>query len=303
MVAAALILICAAWGANAEIYRWKDAFGRVHYSDSKPEDQAADDISEDIANRANTFSSFVTTQQTQLDNTVWGDLIPGDPNKTELFLLTFAGDASQGVFMRESLFIQDLFKRRYQTRGHSIALINHESTTGQYMVASDDNLRKALKTIGNLMDDDDILYLYLTSHGSKDHKLYVNFKPHTVRDFGPGEIRDMLDEAGIRWRVIVVSACYSGGFIPPLKNPYTMIATASQADRTSFGCADNRNFTYYGDAVFNNLMSSGAGIVESLKQAPEVVRRMEDDIGITNHSNPQIWQGSKIRYKLAEIEN
>jgi hypothetical protein len=81
-----------------------------------------------------------------------------------------------------------------------------------------------------------------------------------------------------------------------------MIATASQSDRTSFGCADNRHFTYYGEAVFKNLMSSGSGIVEALTRAPTVVQKMEIDKGISNHSNPQVWQGSKILSKLVRFE-
>ena len=29
-----------------------------------------------------------------------------------------------------------------------------------------------------------------------------------------------LDESGIRWRVIIISACYAGGFVEPLRDPF-----------------------------------------------------------------------------------
>ena len=49
----------------------------------------------------------------------------------------------------------------------------------------------------------------------------------------PGELRALLDEAGIKWRVLMVSSCKSGVFVAPLENEFTLIATASAADAPS----------------------------------------------------------------------
>ena len=51
----------------------------------------------------------------------------------------------------------------------------------------------------------------------------------------PKWLRETLDKSGIRWRVIVISACYSGSFIPAFTVSDTLIITASAADKTSLG--------------------------------------------------------------------
>lgn len=139
--------------------------------------------------------------------------------------------------------------------------------------------------------------MYLSSHGSRQHQLSVDFPPHTVKDFDGQEIRQMLDEAGIKWRIVVVSACYAGGFIAPLKTDYSVIATAADAYNTSFGCADNRDFTFYGEAIFKRQMASGVGVLEALDGARPIIESMEAQRNLT-HSNPQYWLGNKAKLKM-----
>jgi hypothetical protein len=285
----------------AGIYQWKDDNGKVHFSDNAPKNHSSNNIEDKISSRINSFSDSVNTQQKKVKDEFFKLLRPVDPVKPELFLVTFAGDAKQKVFMREVLYIQELFKNRYGVDGHSVALINHSTATSKYLVASDVNLAFVLEEYGKIMKDEDILYLYLTSHGSRKHKLSVDFPPYAVKDFGPEEIRQMLDDAGIKWRIIVVSACYSGGFIEKLRSPDTLIATASDAVNTSFGCADDRDFTYYGEAIFKNLMSSGIGMVPALDGARAEIYRMETEKNTDHHSNPQFWEGDEIHKKLSAL--
>lgn len=287
--------------ARAGIYQWKDENGKVHFSDNAPESYAAEDIEQKINSRVNVFSDTVNAQQNKLRAGLVDVLKPADPSRPEIFLVTVAGDAKQAVFKRETLFVQELFRNNYGVEGHATALINHASTTSKHLVASDENLAMVLKEYGKIMNDDDILYLYLTSHGSKTHMLSIDFPPYAVRDFGPKEIRQMLDDAGIKWRIVVVSACYSGGFVEPLASPYTLVATASDALNTSFGCSDDRNFTYYGEAIFKNLMSSGVSLVQALDKARSEVYRMENEQNISRHSNPQFLVGNEIGKKLSGL--
>jgi hypothetical protein len=98
--------------------------------------------------------------------------------------------------------------------------------------------------------DEDILMLFLTSHGSEDHELAVDFWPLELNTIKPEDLRKALDEAGIRFRVLVISACYSGGFLPALSDDNTLIMAAAAADRQSFGCANENEYTYFGRALF-----------------------------------------------------
>ena len=64
----------------------------------------------------------------------------------------------------------------------------------------------------------------------------------------------MLDDAGIRNRVIVVSSCYSGTFVDALRDDDTLVMTASAKDRNSFGCSNEADFTYFGKAYFDEAL-------------------------------------------------
>jgi len=63
-----------------------------------------------------------------------------------------------------------------------------------------------------------------------------------------GWLRKRLDGAGIRHRVIAISACYAGGLIDDLGDPDTLVLAAARRDRTSFGCGNDSVATYFGRA-------------------------------------------------------
>ena len=79
-----------------------------------------------------------------------------------------------------------------------------------------------------------------------------------LRDLTGEALADALRASGIKWRVIVISACHSGAFIESLKDPYTMVITAAAPDRTSFGCSDDRDLTYFGEAFFRDSLPQAA---------------------------------------------
>ena len=45
--------------------------------------------------------------------------------------------------------------------------------------------------------------------------------------------------------VLIISACYSGSLIPTLSGPNRMIITAARSDRSSFGCQEENEFTFF----------------------------------------------------------
>jgi hypothetical protein len=141
----------------------------------------------------------------------------------------------------------------------------------------------------------------LTSHGSREGLAVSNGKLPLLQ-LGPVELRQALDEAGIKWRVIIVSACYSGVFIDPLKTDTTFIATASDADHSSFGCADDRDLTYFGEAFLKDAVPTAPSLEAAFKKAVDLIQHREAAEHL-EHSNPQIFFGSAIRQKLAVLEN
>lgn len=223
------------------------------------------------------------------------------PGVTDLYFVGFAGDAHQDVFLREIRSVRTLFDDRFDTRGRSIALINNRATVAREPLASAHNLLAALDQVSARMDpDEDVLFLYLTSHGTPG-VLDVKFDPLHLNDLTAVSLRKMLDETGIKWRVIVISACYSGSFIAPLKTENSLIVTAARADRVSFGCSHENDFTYFGRAYFDEALRRTYSFIDAHAEASKTVDRWETAEEL-KPSLPQIHIGAAIRPKLAEIE-
>jgi hypothetical protein len=230
-------------------------------------------------------------------------LRPQRKKRIDLFFVGFAAYATEDVFSKEVAYAKQLLDERFDTKGHSISLINHLDTRDKTPLATASNLAVTLKRIGKLMNtEEDVLLLYLTSHGSKNHQLSVSFWPLALNDITPEKLRSMLDEAGIKWRMIVISACYSGGFVKALQGSTTLVATAAAADKTSFGCGTESEFTYFGEAVFKDQLNRHSSFITALQEAEASIRQREVREKL-EASMPQLSIGKAIEPKLKRLDN
>lgn len=215
-----------------------------------PAQQDASDAQVDPVDQA-TLTSALTT------------LAPQRPGVTDLYVVGFAGDASDDVFRNETLYLKQLFEQRFDARGRVITLVNHPDNLGERPyapLATYDNLYDTLAAIGKRMDrKEDALLLFVTTHGTEDHTLYVQVDQNEEDFISPQDLRKALDDAGIGNRVIVLSACYSGGFIPALRSATTLVLTAARADRPSFGCGNTSNATYFRPGLVDRCDEPGGG--------------------------------------------
>ena len=211
-----------------------------------------------------------------------------------------AGFAGQDVFTREIKATRKLFDDRFKTSGRSIVLNNNRETVDSLPLASTTNLRKTLRGIAAKMNtEDDILVLFVTSHGAEGY-ISVEFTPAPLHNLKAKDLADMLDQSGIKNRVIIISACHSGSFIPSLKNENTAILTAAAATKVSFGCSNERDWTYFSDALVNHALRSTHSFTEAFDQAEKLVGEWEQRDKLTP-SDPQIFVGDSIRPKLDEL--
>lgn len=241
------------------------------------------------------------TQQNLLDQSL-AAVERGRPGVTDIYLLAAGLYAREDVFMKEVQLIAELFRKRFDTAGRSVVLLNNPRTLATDPVASLTSIAAALQRIGSQMDrDEDVLYMYVSSHGSESHRLSVDFWPLRLAPIDPPALKKALDESGIKWRVIVVSACYSGGFIKPLQDEHTMIITASSATRTSFGCGSLSDATYLAQALFNEELRKTYSMEAAFAAARKSIAERERAQGY-EPSEPQLFVGAEIRRKLAEVE-
>jgi Peptidase C13 family len=230
------------------------------------------------------------------------ELQPQRPGVTDLYFVGFAPNGTQDVFGKELQTVSRLMQERFDAAGRSLLLGNDPATLGNWPIASATNLRAALERVGEIMDtDEDVLFLYLTTHGSEDGELSVELPPLQFSQIRPAALSRMLRDSGIKWKVLVISACFSGGFIEPLKDENTLIITATDANNQSFGCANGEDFTWYGKAYFDEALRRTRSFTEAFELARQTVAQRERAQKFTA-SNPQMYVGAAIKDKLAELE-
>lgn len=227
---------------------------------------------------------------------------PGRPGVTELYFTGFAPDGSQDVFLREVRSVKALIDRSFDASRRSIALISNPATVASYPIATATNLRRTLAHIGSKMNaDEDVLLLYVTAHGDEGFGLSAHAPPLDLAPVNPTVLARALNDAGIKWRVLVISACYSGGFIEPLKDDRTLIVTASAADRRSFGCENGNDWTYFGEAYFGQAFAQTKSFIDAFPAAAQAVAQREAAEKLSPPSNPQMFVGRGIAAKLKEL--
>lgn len=226
------------------------------------------------------------------------ELSPRVPGKPNLYLLTFAGDGGEDVFRNEAEYAAQLFTQRFGASTHSLVLENNPSTLTTHPLASWSNLESALDGLGKLMQPDDILLLYVSSHGSEDHQLLVDMEPLPLDPIGATDLAGILALHPFKWKVVVVNACYSGGFVPPLRGPGTLVLTAARSDRSSFGCGSGSDITYFGKAWLVDALNRTDNFVDAFNKARSDIATWEQQDKLTP-SEPQIDIGSGIQHQLS----
>ena len=238
-------------------------------------------------------SEGLVGRQAQLLDRILQEILPTSADRPSLYFVGFAGFGGEAVFKREVLAVRQLFDERFETKGRSITLINHPSTSGDIPLATVTNLERVLQQLGGLMDARrDTLFLFFTSHGERG-KVTVQMPGISTRHLTSTRLKDMLDRAGIARRVIVVSACHAGSFLPALAGPTSLVIAAARADRSSFGCEDRRRWTYFGDAYFNKTLRAETSFRKAFDRAKRWIALWEVRDGL-GRSLPQIAGGDAL---------
>ncbi|WP_149193365.1 C13 family peptidase [Luteimonas suaedae] len=222
------------------------------------------------------------------------------PGRPDLYVVGFAGDGYEDVFRNEVRYLETLASARLGAERRVVSLINHPDSLedAPQPLATLDNLRLALAGIGQAMNrEEDLLLLFVTSHGTEEHELVVALEPMVDDVVRPDDLRTALDEAGIRNRVLVISACFSGGFLPALEGPDTLVITAAREDRTSFGCGVESSITYFGNAWLVEGLNRHTSFIGAYDEATRRIARRERKDGY-EPSLPQIAVGARVGRRL-----
>jgi Peptidase C13 family len=225
----------------------------------------------------------------------------GTSPKPLAFFLGFAGVGDQKVFTQEIGLASRVMGERYGIAGRSLSLINDQRDLERGPLATVSGLKYALRGLAARMNtDQDVLFLSISSHGAEGADIVVSNSQLPLNDLTDEDLADALRESGIKWRVIIISACYAGGFIDSLRDPQTIVIAAAAADRTSFGCSNDSDLTYFGEAFYRDALPGARSLRAAFDTAKSAIAVREHRERVTP-SNPQAYFGAKLEAKLAAM--
>jgi Peptidase C13 family len=217
---------------------------------------------------------------------------------SKAFFLGFAGVGEQKVFAQEIGLASRVLSERYGIDGRGLSLINDERDLERAPLASVAGLKYALRGLAARMNvDRDVLFLSISSHGARDPAIAVSNSQLPLNDLTDQDLAEALSDSAIKWRVIIISACYAGAFIDSLKNPQSIIITAAAADRTSFGCSNDSDLTYFGEAFYRDALPEAHSLRDAFEKAKSAIAARERREHV-DPSKPQAYFGAELEAKL-----
>jgi hypothetical protein len=204
----------------------------------------------------------------------------------KLAVVSFGLFGDQEVFRREATGAAQIVASRF---GGTVMVKFNTKKGGS---ATTEALTVALQSAAKRIEpESDILFLILTSHGSPEG-LAVQ-AGRLTETLTPSGLVKILERARVRHKVVVISACYSGVFIPRLADADTLVITAADAAHSSFGCQDKAKWTYFGDAFFNVALRQAKTLKDAFFVARGLVSKREQRQGFIP-SNPQMAGGANV---------
>lgn len=241
----------------------------------------------------------VFTSQPDAIREAVGKLARRSPGKPNVYAVAFGADGAEDVFRNEAEYLDMLMATRFGSPNHTLVLENNPATLATRPLASWSNLEAGLDSLAKIMNPkEDILLVYIATHGGSDHSLLVDMDPIPLDQLDPDGLAQILAKHDFRWKVVVVNACYSGGYLPKLRGDGTLVMASARTDRTSFGCGTDSDITYFGHAWLADGLNATPDFIEAFNQAKVEIAGWEKKDAVTP-SEPQIDIGAGIEDKLA----
>lgn len=226
-------------------------------------------------------------------------ILPQRPGTIDAYVVAVGLD-SDPVFGREAREAANVLSRRYNAAGRTVVLSTGKEDKAPH--GSPGNIAAILAAVAAKMNvKEDVLILYTTSHGNAEVGIVYRDGDNGVGMIAPKRMARLINSLGIERRVIMISACFAGVFVPELQNANSVILTAASADRNSFGCAPGNDWTFFGDALINHALRKPQPLDKAAAEAITLINQWEISKNLLS-SFPQASIGEGTKAWLPSLE-
>lgn len=245
--------------------------------------------------QASGMEARLYTEASRLQSAL-SSLAPQRPGVRDVYFLAVGGDGTEGVFSREVDWVSERLAGVLDLKRRQVRLVNGGSN--DQPLATRTSVREALKALDGLMDpQEDLLLVHIVSHGTRNGELVLDARNLQLNNLTVEDGKQWLNGLKVKHQWIVVSACYSGQWVNALATPQRAVFSSAAQDRTSFGCSDDSERTWFSRALYGEDMSAGIHDPDAwFAAANDRVTAMEADQGIEDdaHSLPQKSVGQEF---------
>lgn len=226
-------------------------------------------------------------------------VVDQDPSKIDVYFFGIVGDGRQDIFRRDAELVRTLFDEKYQTRQRSLLLVNGRFKGRDEPLATKSSIAESLQDIATKMDaEQDILFLLLSGTASKNNTFYLEQPGIDLEDMTGEELGVLLKSLPVKNKVIIVSSCFSGGFVKLFKNDNTTIIVSSAADKEAFECGGYRQNTRFIKTFFEQHFNEFNDFGQAFEATRNDLAEIEKQLGYIA-SDPLIFRPKAMIDKIS----
>lgn len=216
--------------------------------------------------------------------------IAQDPSP-RLLLAGFAMDDRSEAF-RHDVLLAEVVAHQIDPQAVVFKLVNPvPGQEADLPYATKENTEAVLKTLGELARPQDKVMLLMSTHGNVG-LLAVHAGRAPIGAVRTADLQRWLEPLRGQPTFLVISSCYSGSFIEPLRQVSRMILTASAKDRASFGCQPNSNNTFFVKELLRQPTLLTQSVRQLMTHASAGVATLETKMGLSPPSSPSFFFGA-----------
>ncbi|CAN7596844.1 C13 family peptidase [Acidovorax sp. LjRoot74] len=191
--------------------------------------------------------------------------------------IIFAGFAmhSQSKAFRNDVLLAEKWVKDIDPNALMLKLANPaRDQPTDWPQATAENFALVMSKTAEVARPRDRVLLFISTH-SNPGLLNISAGGKNLQPLTPKALSDALAPLHKVPTLVVLSTCYSGAFIEPLKAPNRVVITATDARRTSFQCKYNGNHTPFAEALFGQADADSRSMTDWLAEAQKSIATQE----------------------------